>query len=109
MSSDNKNVDPSEFGAAAEPGSDDDGTVRLDPGEEFVGTITDADLSKGSHGLLEVDGKTVWLNARMLGQLLDSLVIGEPVLHEKEKEEQSFVDDDGETVTYNNRNLRFVD
>ncbi|MFY4815489.1 hypothetical protein ACOJIV_22740 [Haloarcula sp. AONF1] len=101
--------DENEFGSAVEPGSDDDGRIDLEPGEEYIGEITDADFGVGSHGLIEVDGKTVWLNGRMRSQLLEALVVGEPVLHEKESEEQSFTDDDGEKVTYHNRNLRFVD
>ena len=103
--------DDFEFGDAVDPGSnaDDDGRIDLDPGEEYIGEITDVDFEPGSHGLIEVDGKTLWLNARMLGQLVDKLLIGEPVLHEKDAEEKSFQDDDGETVTYNERNLRFVE
>lgn len=105
-----KDAKAEKFAEPAEPGSgsDDDGVIDLDPGDDYVGEITGVDFSAGSHGVLEVDGKTVWLNGRMLGQLLD-LIEGEPVLYEKSENEESFTDDDGETVTYNPRNLRFVE
>ena len=98
------------FAEPADPGSgdSDDSVIDLDPGEDYVGEITGVDFSAGSHGVLEVDGKTVWLNGRMLGQLL-SQIEGVPVMYEKKNDEQSFTDDDGEKVTYNPRNLRFME
>ena len=84
------------------------GRINLDPGEHVVGTITDANLAAGDHGLIEIDGRTLWLNATMRSQLEAALIMEQPVAHLKSEETESF-DDDGEEVTYNPRELRFME
>jgi hypothetical protein len=81
--------------------------IDLDPGEDFSGEITDVDLTRGYNGSVWIDGKELSLNATMRKQLLQSLVVGEDVLHEKDDEEQSFTNDDGEEVTFFEKSLRF--
>lgn len=81
--------------------------IDLSPGEDFSGEITDVDLTRGYNGSVWIDGKELSLNATMRKQLLQSLVVGEDVLHEKEEAEQSFTNDDGEEVTYHAKSLRF--
>lgn len=92
--------------------SDDDGqngSINLDPGESIVGRITGVNFAAGDNGLIEIDGQTLWLNAGMRRQLEQALVVGKPVAHVKLEEEESFEDDDGEEITYNPRELRFME
>jgi hypothetical protein len=88
-------------------GSSRTGKIDLDAGERLTGRITEYDPSVGDHGLIEIDGRTLWLNASMKEDLIESLVEGEPVLHEKGEEEKTFEDDSGQTRTYFDRFLRF--
>jgi len=81
--------------------------INLDPGESVTGYITDVNFAAGDNGLIEIDGRTLWLNATMRRQLEDALVTGEPVAHVKLDEEASFEDENGEEQTYNPRELRF--
>ncbi len=81
--------------------------INLDPGESVSGHITDVNLGAGDHGLIEIDGQTLWLNYTMRRQLEAALIQGEPVLHIKLEDEESFENDDGEEQTYNPRELRF--
>ncbi|WP_135827906.1 hypothetical protein [Halorussus halobius] len=83
--------------------------INLDAGESVTGEITDVNLTAGDNGLIEIDGKTLWLNATMRRQLESGLIAGEPVAHVKLNEERSFEDENGEEQTYNPRELRFKD
>lgn len=104
-------ADLSEFAAPddSNDGSDDQ-SISLDPGESFVGRITDVSLDAGDDGdagAIEVDGKTVWLNWTLRRQLVTALLEGKEIAYVKLDEEESFEDGDGETVTYNPREFRF--
>jgi hypothetical protein len=98
-----------DFAPAADPGAGDasNGRIELEPGESVSGRITEINLDAGRNGLIELDGQTLWLNNRMRRQLLAQLE-GRVTLAEKEDQERSFEDDNGETVTYHQRNLRFT-
>lgn len=81
--------------------------INLEPGESVTGRITDVNLGAGDHGLIEIDGQTLWLNYTMRQQLETALIQGEPVAHVKLEDEESFEDENGEEQTYNPRELRF--
>ena len=107
-------TDPAEFDIDSFESVDTDdldeanGRINLDPGEHLVGTITDANLAAGDHGLIEIDGRTLWLNATMRSQLESALISGQPVAHVKSEEKDSF-EDDGEEVEFYPRELRFME
>lgn len=94
-------VDPGEMDSGA-------GSIDLDPGENYVGEITDVDFSTGDHGILKIDGKELWLNATMRKQIEKALIEGEPVAYFKSEEVESF-EDDGEEIEFNPRELRFLE
>lgn len=102
-------ADLSEFAAPDDSnGSSQDSTINLDPGESFVGRITDVDLgTEQGAGTVELDGKRVYLNWTLRNQLLRALLEGAEVAYVKLDKEESFVDDDGEKQTYNPREFRF--
>lgn len=85
----------------------DSNRIDLDPGESITGQITDVNLGAGDHGLIEIDGQTLWLNYTMRRQLESALIQGQPIAHVKLEDEESFENDDGEEQTYNPRELRF--
>ncbi|OIB58179.1 hypothetical protein [Natrialba sp. SSL1] len=108
MASDNDTpVDPDAF---VEPSVDDSPTgLDLDPGEEYIGTITDYRPWAGDNGLVEIDGEPVWLNRTLQKQLIAALVQNSPVMYCKSDEEESFEDEDGEETAYHPRSFRFPD
>jgi hypothetical protein len=83
------------------------GTINLDPGETIAGNITAYKPWVGDYGLIEIDGRGLYLNQTMRDQLVEALVVGKQVAHRKDKETDSFKDSNGETVEYNPRNLGF--
>lgn len=93
---------------SVEADTEEQGRINLDPGENVVGTITDANLVAGDHGLIEIDGRTLWLNATMRTQLESALIEGQPVAHVKSEDTDSFEDEDGEEVEYHPRELQFM-
>ena len=95
------------FGAPASPDDSGTGTIKLDPGEHVTGEITAVDLDAGDGaGLVEIDGRTYWLNWTMRAQLLDGLVGNEiAVVKDPEDEAQTFVNDEGDEQEYWERNL----
>lgn len=110
MSADNDSpeFDIDSFESVDEEELDNDGgRINLDSGEHLIGSITAANLAAGDHGLIEIDGRTLWLNATMRSQLESALIVGKPVAHAKSDEEESF-EDDGEEVTFYPRELRFL-
>lgn len=104
-------LDPSDFSAPADDGDEENSTdLSVEPGETAVGRITDANLLAGSHGYIEVDGKTWWLNGSQQADLINGLLVGTPVCIEVDSEEQSFTPDDAdEPVTFHEKTLKFLD
>lgn len=90
-----------------ETSSEDGEYVDLEPGSEVSGTITDVDLDAGFHGEIDIDGRTFSLNRTLREQMLSSLVTGGVVIVRKSEDEQSFQDDEGETITYHEKKARF--
>ena len=99
-------VDLDEF-ESADVSDEQSGNINLDPGEHIMGEITAYKPWAGDYGLLEIDGRTLWLNKAMQDQLIAGLVVGSHVAHVKDDEEQSFTNNDDEEVTYYERELRF--
>jgi hypothetical protein len=112
MSKSDKADDDFELESFATPDVDESdangGSINLGPGESVTGRITSVNFLAGDNGLIEIDGRTLWLNATMRRQLEQALVVGEPVAHVKLDEEESFEDENGEEQTYNPRELRFM-
>lgn len=103
-------LDADKFGSPDTGGEDsNDQTINPEPGDDYIGRITDANLAAGSHGLLEVDGKTLWLNGSTAQDLVAGLLKGNAVRLVVDDEEQSFTNDDGDEVTYHNKELQFMD
>lgn len=102
---DDSPVDPDSF---VEP-SVDSSTADLDlePGDHYIGTITDYRPWAGDYGLVEIDGEPVWLNRTLQGQLISALVTGNPIMYRKSEDEESFEDEEGEEQTYNPRSFAF--
>jgi len=99
-----------EFGdldPAPEPEEDGDQWLDLEPGDSVVGEITGFRPTAGRNGIIEIDGKAHRLNATMRQQICEALVVGERMGLSKSEEESSFENDDGETVTYHEREVGF--
>lgn len=92
---------------APEPDEDGDQWLDLEPGDSIVGEITGFRPTAGRNGIVEIDGKAHRLNATMRRQICEALVVGERMGLSKSDEESSFENDDGETVTYHEREARF--
>ena len=88
--------------------SDDNGSdwIDLDAGEEFVGRITGYNPSAGYNGVIELDGRPMYLNATLKNQLIAALVEGRMMAVRVSEEEETF-DDDGEERSYHPKEARF--
>lgn len=85
---------------------DGNGWIDLNAGDEYAGRITGFSPEASYNGVLEIDGRPLRLNKTMRNQLLAALVEGRPVAVKCHEEEESFETEDGETKTYNPRELR---
>lgn len=105
------NDETSSFEDFPEPNtsSDDDGSnwIDLEAGDEVVGRITGFNPENGRNGVLEIDGRPMYLNREMRNQLLSTLVEGAAVAIRCSEDTESFTDDDGEEVTYHPKEARF--
>lgn len=86
-----------------------DNPLDLEPGDEYIGRITEFKPSAGDNGLLVIDGEDLWLNKTMQKQLLSALVEGEHVMFAKGEDSESFTDSDGNVQEYYPRSLKFQD
>jgi len=89
--------------------NDDDGSnwIDLEAGDEIVGRITGFNPESGRNGVIEIDGRPMWLNQEMRNQLIARLVEGASVAVRCSEDTDSFTDDDGEKVTYHPKEARF--
>jgi hypothetical protein len=111
MASDHDEVgdDLNDFAAVDQGDVDDRGSIDLEPGEHYIGEVTDFAPGAGSHGLLKIDGREVWLNATLKNQLVAALVENQTVAYVKSDDEETFTDDEGEERSYHPREFRFKD
>jgi hypothetical protein len=88
---------------------DDNGSnwIDLEPGDEVTGRITGFTPEAGRNGVVEIDGRPMYLTAGMRRDLVTQLVEGSVMAVRVSEEEESFTDDDGEEVTYNPKEARF--
>jgi len=105
------NDDTSTFEDFPEPEASEDGDgsnwIDLDAGDEIIGRITGFNPESGRNGVLEIDGRPMWLNREMRTQLIAALVEGAGVAVRCAEDTDSFTDDDGEEVTYHPKEARF--
>ena len=89
--------------------NDDDGSnwIDLGPGEQYVGQITGFNPDAGFNGVVELDGRPMYLNSTLKNQLLAALVEGETMAVRVSEDERTFEDDDGETQTFYPKEARF--
>jgi len=88
---------------------DDNGSnwIDLEPGDEVGGRITGFNPEAGRNGVVEIDGRPMYLTAGMRRNLIGQLVEGSIMAVRVSEDEESFTNDDGEEVTYNPKEARF--
>ena len=89
--------------------TDDSGTdwIDLDPGQEVVGTITGLNLNAGYNGVVELDGRPMYLNNELKNQIIAALVEGSMMGVRKSEDTETFENDDGEEQEYHPKEARF--
>lgn len=89
---------------------DDDGGssewIDLEPGQEVTGRITGLNLDAGYNGVIEIDGRPMYLNKQMRSQLVTALVEGAFMGVRKSTETDTF-EQDGEEQEYHPKEARF--
>lgn len=101
---------PDKFGSAPSDGDESNNeNLQVAPGEEHVGKITGANLGLGNNGAIEIDGQMFWLNGTTQRDLVAGLLEGHDIMVDVSEETESFEDENGETVEYHPKNLRFVE
>ncbi|QGA81100.1 hypothetical protein [Halomicrobium sp. LC1Hm] len=88
--------------------TDDGGTdwIDLDPGQEVIGTITGLNLDAGYNGVVELDGRPMYLNNNLKNQIIAALVVGNTMGVRKSEDVEKFTNDDGEQE-YHPKEARF--
>ncbi len=81
--------------------------IDLGPGDEVTGTITGFNTDAGHNGVIEIDGRPMYLNSTMLRQLAAALVEGCKIAVRCDKEKETFTQD-GEEVSYHPKEARFA-
>ena len=93
----------------AEVPDGDDGSnwIDLEAGDEVAGHITGFTPEAGRNGVVEIDGRPMYLTSSMRQKLIAKLVEGRIMGVRVSEEEESFTNDEGEEVTYNPKEARF--
>jgi len=87
----------------------DDGAsewIDLEPGQEVTGRITGLNLEAGYNGVIEIDGRPMYLNKQMRRQLVTALVEGAHMGVRMSEETETF-EQDGEKQEYHPKEVRF--
>ena len=79
----------------------------LEAGDEVAGHITGFTPEAGRNGVVEIDGRPMYLTSSMRQKLIAKLVEGRIMGVRVSEEEESFTNDEGEEVTYNPKEARF--
>jgi len=93
----------------SEVSTDDDGSnwIDLEAGDEVSGRITAFNPNAGRNGVVEIDGRPIYITAGIRQKLIGELVEGSIMGVRVSEDEESFTNDDGEEVTYNPKETRF--
>jgi hypothetical protein len=81
--------------------------IDPDPGSEVGGTITGFNPLNGRNGVVEIDGRPMYITASIRRELIAALVEGCQIVVRVEDTQSSFENDDGETVTYYEKEAAF--
>jgi len=81
--------------------------IDLEAGDEVAGRVTGFTPEAGRNGVVEIDGRPMYLTAGMRQRLISELVEGSIMGVRVSEEEESFTNDDGDEVTYNPKEARF--
>jgi len=81
--------------------------INLEPGDEVVGTITGLNLNAGYNGVIELDGRPMYLNNQLKNQIIAALVEGSTMGVRMSEDTETFEDDDGEEQEYHPKKARF--
>jgi len=93
----------------SEVSTDDDGSnwIDLEAGDEVSGRITGFNPFAGRNGVVEIDGRPMYITSSIRQKLIEELVEGSIMGVRVSEDEESFTNDDGEEVTYNPKEARF--
>lgn len=82
--------------------------LNVDGGEKVGGEVTGFRPRAGRNGVVEIDGKPMSLNATLRRQIIEARVVGSTIVIRAAEEESTFTNDDGEEVTYHEKEARFA-
>ncbi|WP_435065629.1 hypothetical protein [Halobaculum sp. EA56] len=82
--------------------------IDPEPGETVSGRITGYNPTAGFNGVIELDGRPMYLNGTLKNQLIAALVEGNTMAVRVAEDAETFEDSDGETTEYYPKEARFA-
>ena len=86
--------------------STDDEWIDLEAGDVITGEITAYHPFRSYNGVVEIDGRPLQLNKSMARAICNALVQGGSIGIRVGTEEQKFTNEDGEEITYFDKEIR---